>query len=37
MGKASADPFEPYDSFKEGKPDARAAGRALIAEGKAAG
>jgi glycerate-2-kinase len=29
--------FEPYDSIKEEKPEARAAGRALIAEGKAAG
>ncbi len=29
--------FEPYDSIKEELPDARATGRALIAEGKAAG
>ena len=29
--------FEPYDSIKEEYPEARAAGRALIAEGKAAG
>jgi uncharacterized protein YecE (DUF72 family) len=29
--------FEPYDSIKEENPEARAAGRALIAEGKAAG
>jgi hypothetical protein len=29
--------FEPYDSIKEENPDARAAGRALIAEGQAAG
>ena len=29
--------FEPYDSIKEENPDARAAGRALIAEGRAAG
>ena len=29
--------FEPYDSIKEKNPEARAAGRALIAEGKAAG
>jgi hypothetical protein len=29
--------FEPYDSIKEETPDARAAGRALIAEGPAAG
>jgi len=29
--------FEPYDSLKEENPEARAAGRALIAEGKAAG
>jgi uncharacterized protein YecE (DUF72 family) len=29
--------FEPYDSIKEENPDARAAGRALIAEGKAVG
>ena len=29
--------FEPYDSIKEEIPEARAAGRALIAEGKAAG
>ena len=29
--------FEPYDCIKEEKPEARAAGRALIAEGKAAG
>jgi glycerate-2-kinase len=29
--------FEPYDSIKEEYPEARAAGRALVAEGKAAG
>jgi len=29
--------FEPYDSIKEENPEARAAIRALIAEGKAAG
>jgi hypothetical protein len=29
--------FEPYDTIKEENPEARAAGRALIAEGKAAG
>ena len=29
--------FEPYDSMKEENPEARAAGRALIAEGQAAG
>jgi hypothetical protein len=29
--------FEPYDRIKEGKPEARAARRALIAEGQAAG
>ena len=29
--------FEPYDSIKEENPEARAAGKALIAEGKAAG
>lgn len=29
--------FEPYDSIKEENPEARAAGRALVAEGKAAG
>jgi uncharacterized protein YecE (DUF72 family) len=29
--------FEPYDSIKEENPDARAAGKALIAEGRAAG
>ena len=29
--------FEPYDSIKEENPEARAAGRALIADGKAAG
>ncbi len=29
--------FEPYDSIKEENPDARAAGKGLIAEGKAAG
>ena len=29
--------FQPYDSVKEQNPEARAAGRALIAEGKAAG
>jgi len=29
--------FEPYDSIKEENPKARAAGRALIAEGQAAG
>ena len=29
--------FEPYDSNKEENPEARAAGRALIAEGKATG
>jgi hypothetical protein len=29
--------FEPYDSIKEENPEARAAGRALIAEGRAAG
>ena len=29
--------FEPYDSIKEENPDARAAGRALIEEGRAAG
>jgi len=28
--------FEPYDSIKEENPDARAAGKALIAEGQAA-
>jgi len=29
--------FEPYDSIKEENPEARATGRALIAEGQAAG
>ncbi len=29
--------FEPYDSLKEENPEARAAGKTLIAEGKAAG
>ena len=29
--------FEPYDSIKEENPEARAAGRALIEAGKAAG
>jgi hypothetical protein len=29
--------FEPYDSIKEENPEARAAGRALIAGGRAAG
>ena len=29
--------FEPYDSIKEENPEARAAGRALIAEGQASG
>jgi len=29
--------FEPYDSIKEENPDARVAGRVLIAEGRAAG
>jgi len=29
--------FEPYDSIKEENPEARAAGRTLISEGKAAG
>jgi len=29
--------FEPYDSIKEENPDARAAGKALIAEGQTAG
>ena len=29
--------FEPYDSIKEENPEARAAGRALVADGKAAG
>ena len=29
--------FEPYDKIKEENPEARAAGRALVAEGKAAG
>ncbi|MGO9201305.1 MAG: hypothetical protein ACLQM8_12325, partial [Limisphaerales bacterium] len=29
--------FEPYDSIKEENPEARAAGRTLVAEGKAAG
>jgi uncharacterized protein YecE (DUF72 family) len=29
--------FEPYDSIREENPDARAAGKALIAEGQAAG
>jgi uncharacterized protein YecE (DUF72 family) len=29
--------FEPYDSIKEENPEARAAGKALIAEGQAAG
>ena len=29
--------FEPYDSIREENPEARAAGRALIEEGKAAG
>ncbi len=29
--------FEPYDSVKEENPEARAAGRALVAEGKEAG
>ena len=29
--------FEPYDSTKEENPEARAAGRALVAEGKEAG
>jgi uncharacterized protein YecE (DUF72 family) len=29
--------FEPYDSIKEENPDARAAGKALIAEGRTAG
>jgi hypothetical protein len=31
------DEFFPYDKVKEPYPDARAAGKALIAEGKAAG
>jgi len=29
--------FEPYDALKEENPQARAAGKALLAEGKAAG
>jgi hypothetical protein len=29
--------FQPYDKVKEKNPDARAAGKALVAEGKAAG
>jgi glycerate-2-kinase len=29
--------FEPYDAIKEENPEARATGRALIAEGQAAG
>ncbi len=29
--------FEPYESIKEENPEARAAGRTLIAEGRAAG
>ena len=29
--------FQPYDAIKEENPEARAAGRALVAEGKAAG
>ena len=29
--------FEPYDTLKEENPEARAAGRALIAKGQAAG
>lgn len=29
--------FQPYDKVKEQNPDARAAGKALVAEGKAAG
>jgi hypothetical protein len=29
--------FEPYDCIKEENPEARAAGKALIAEGQAAG
>lgn len=29
--------FQPYDKLKEANPDARAAGQALVAEGKAAG
>ncbi len=29
--------FEPYDGIKEENPEARVAGRALIAEGQAAG
>ena len=29
--------FQPYDKVKEENPDARAAGKALISEGKAAG
>jgi hypothetical protein len=29
--------FEPYDSIKEENPEARAAGRGLVAETKAAG
>jgi len=29
--------FEPYDSIKEENPEVRAAGRALIAEGRKAG
>jgi hypothetical protein len=29
--------FQPYDKLKEANPNARAAGKALIAEGKAAG
>jgi hypothetical protein len=29
--------FQPYDKVKEPNPEARAAGKALIAEGKAAG
>ena len=28
--------FQPYDKVKEQNPDARAAGKALVAEGKAA-
>ena len=33
----AAKTFEPYDSIKEENPDAQAAGKALIAEGQAAG
>jgi hypothetical protein len=35
--EAAVKAFQPYDQVKEEYPEARAAGRALIAEGRAAG